>query len=198
MITKNKKDLNKVFEKLFEILKTPTFQRCEGLNGEIPFFAQTFSATQQVVATEQIDLLLKRLKAVGISVTEINLYKICIELLEKEDVLQNVLETEHELSKSDFHEALNGLLNIETELIPVIKDKINAQETAMIFITGVGEAYPMIRSHTLLSNLQAVIKKKPVILFFPGEFDNFSLKLFGILKNENYYRAFNLDEFKQN
>ncbi len=198
MIAKKKKDLNKVFEQLFQTFQAPTFQRCEGLNGEIPFFAQTFAAAQQVIATEQIELLIKRLKATGVGVTEINLYKICIELLEKEDVLQNALETEHELSKNEFHEALNGLLNIESELIPIIKEKINALETAMIFITGVGEAYPMIRSHTLLSNLQAVVKKKPLILFFPGEFDNFSLKLFGILKNENYYRAFNLDEFKQN
>ena len=196
MKTKQQKNLNTVFERLHGIFTNSSFQRCEGLNGEIPFFVQTYTASQQIEAAKQIAHLIKRLSVQGVRVLEINLYKICIELLEKEDVLQNALEVEQEMSKIDFQEAFNGVLDIQDELIPYIKDKMQSNDFDLIFLDGVGEAYPLIRSHNMLNNLHAVVKTKPLILFFPGEYDSFSLHLFGVLKNENYYRAFNLDEFK--
>ena len=34
----------------------------------------------------------------------------------------------------------------------------------------------------------------PTLCFFPGDYDGHSLELFGILKDDNYYRAFNIDK----
>ncbi len=50
-------------------------------------------------------------------------------------------------------------------------------------------------SHTILNNLQALVKEIPLVMFFPGNYNNFSLNLFGRLKDDNYYRAFNLNEY---
>ncbi len=36
----------------------------------------------------------------------------------------------------------------------------------VVLITGVGKVYPFVRSHTILNNLQEVIDKIPVIMFF--------------------------------
>ena len=36
----------------------------------------------------------------------------------------------------------------------------------VVLITGVGKVYPFVRSHTILNNLQEVIDKVPVIMFF--------------------------------
>jgi len=63
-------------------------------------------------------------------------------------------------------------------------------------LTGIGLVFPYIRSHTILNNLQSVIKKTPVVIFFPGVYDGNSLNLFGKLKDDNYYRAFLLDNLK--
>jgi len=49
-----------------------------------------------------------------------------------------------------------------------------------------------VRSHNILNNLQEVIDKKPVIMFFPGKYDGQSLQLFNKFKDDNYYRAFRL------
>ncbi|MGR5940587.1 DUF1788 domain-containing protein [Bacillus pacificus] len=62
----------------------------------------------------------------------------------------------------------------------------------VVLITGVGKVYPFVRSHTILNNLQEVIDKIPVIMFFPGRYDGQSLQLFGKFKDDNYYRAFPL------
>jgi Domain of unknown function (DUF1788) len=42
----------------------------------------------------------------------------------------------------------------------------------------------------LLNNLQPVMGNTPLLLFYPGRYDGQSLRLFGKLKNNNYYRAF--------
>ena len=55
-----------------------------------------------------------------------------------------------------------------------------------------GSAWPLLRAHTLLNNLHTVMGQTPLVLFYPGRYDGQSLRLFGKLKNTNYYRAFKL------
>jgi hypothetical protein len=69
----------------------------------------------------------------------------------------------------------------------------NKPATDIIFITGVGKAYPIIRSHTVLNNLHSRIDTTPVIMFFPGVYDS-ELRLFGEITDDNYYRALRLIE----
>jgi hypothetical protein len=71
------------------------------------------------------------------------------------------------------------------------------EEYEVMFITGVGEVFPYIRSHTVLNNLQSTAKYRPTVMFFPGEYTHSaetgaSLNLFGRLHDDNYYRAFNI------
>ena len=73
---------------------------------------------------------------------------------------------------------------------------ISEQNPDYAFITGVGRVYPFIRSHGILNNLDELAKQNNVILFFPGEYNNLQLSLFGVISDENYYRGHNLDEIK--
>ena len=55
----------------------------------------------------------------------------------------------------------------------------------------------MIRSYTILSRLQTVLKVAPTVIFFPGRYTQdgdtgFSLKMLGRLRERNYYRAHNI------
>ena len=68
----------------------------------------------------------------------------------------------------------------------------NTPEKAVVFITGIGKCYPILRSHTVLNNLHQVIDNVPVVLFYPGNYDGQELVLFGEIKDDNYYRAFKL------
>jgi hypothetical protein len=67
----------------------------------------------------------------------------------------------------------------------------------VMFITGVGEVFPYIRSHNVLNNLQSTATDQPTVLFFPGRYiqsleSGASLDLFGRLHDDRYYRAFNI------
>ena len=70
--------------------------------------------------------------------------------------------------------------------------KANTPENAIVFLTGIGKCYPILRSHKVLNNLHQAFVRCPVVLFFPGTYDEQSLMLFNEIKDDNYYRAFKL------
>ena len=70
----------------------------------------------------------------------------------------------------------------------------NTPEKSIVFLTGIGKCYPILRAHTVLNNLHQVIDHVPVVLFYPGKYDGQELMLFSEIKDDNYYRAFQLVE----
>jgi hypothetical protein len=94
-------------------------------------------------------------------------------------------------------ELLQGPLDPENHLVPTIANKMRQSEFKVLFLTGVGEIFPMIRSHNILNNLQKEAKDQPTVMFFPGQYIHSpdvgaSLVLFGRLRGDKYYRAFNI------
>ena len=77
--------------------------------------------------------------------------------------------------------------------MPRIKQMIEDSPAKVYFLTGIGMVFPYIRSHNILNNLQNVAKDSPTVTFFPGNYNGHTLNLFGLLKDDNYYRAFNID-----
>lgn len=189
-------NLDKKFEDLFQKICHPSFLKMEALGGEIPFYITTYSPEQQNEVEHHIRILKKRLHKTGIKAFEINLYELTISILKERGVLEKILESESGMSKERFFKILQGLLDIQSNFVPAIQRELERQECDVIFFTGIGGVFPYIRSHNILNNLQSIIKNKPVIFFFPGIYNGKSLELFGRLKDDNYYRAFNLDNFK--
>ena len=75
-------------------------------------------------------------------------------------------------------------------IVKYIREHI--EENKIIIITGMGKCYGIVRGHTILNNLHSIITNNPVIMLYPGIYDGQSFKLFKILDNDNYYRAFQL------
>jgi hypothetical protein len=141
--------------------------------------------------------LIRALENKGIRVLKINLYDLSIELLQKRGVWDRVLAVEETITKDELKELLQGVLDPEQHLVPAISEKMAQEAYEVMFITGVGEVFPYIRSHTVLNNLQSTAKDRPTVMFFPGEYTHSaetgaSLNLFGRLHDDNYYRAFNI------
>ena len=132
----------------------------------------------------------------GIKILEINLYNLAIEIIKERGKFERLLEKEQTVSKDKFLKILQSFLDIETKIMPKIDKLLLGGDYNVLFITGVGAVYPYIRSHNILNNLQKVSKTIPTLMFFPGEYDGTYLNLFGKLKDDNYYRAFNIDIIK--
>ena len=190
------KDLTTKFEHLFNVISNKGFLNKQALGGEIPFFIFAYEANQELLIKNSIKLLKNKLDASGVSVLEINLYDLICKILEEKGGIDRMLRVEKRKSKDKFLRALQSSLNIHEILMPKIKEKIMESEAKVYFLTGIGLVFPYIRSHNVLNNLQNIAKEAPTVVFFPGEYDGHSLKLFGLLKDDNYYRAFNLDKIK--
>lgn len=186
-------NIPKKFEELCHKIKDKHFLEMRSLGGEIPFYITSYNPQQQVEVEKNIAFLKKNLESSGIEVLEINIYKLCLEILKEQELLNSVFEMESTMPKDNLLSSLQGILDIENMIVPVIHSKLQETNSKVVFITAIGAVYPYIRAHNILNNIQSVIKKVPMVLFFPGEYDSLSLKLFGLLKDNNYYRAFNLD-----
>lgn len=189
-------DIVKKFEHLYQVISNPEFLRMESLGGEIPFFISAFDPKQQVDVEKAIRSLKKKLELNGIPVLDINLYDISMDLLNNELGEGEIFELEKTMDKKEFKEALQSILDINQVLIPAIKKMIDSSTAKVYFLTGIGMVFPFIRSHNVLNNLQNVAKNAPTVAFFAGEYNGYSLELFGLMKDDNYYRAFNIANYK--
>lgn len=190
-----------IFDHLFAIISSERFLKMEGLGNEVPFFICPFPPEDAETMGKLGKNLIKQLALKGISVLKINLYDLSIELLQERGIWERILETEQDLSKDELKELLQGVLDPENHLIPTIAEKMAQVDFDVMFITGVGEVFPYIRSHTVLNNLQSTAKDQPTVMFFPGEYkhsleEGASLDLFGILHDDKYYRAFNIFDYQ--
>ena len=141
--------------------------------------------------------LINRLDQGGVRILEINLYDISIDLLRRRGIWDQILEMESTVDKEQIKELLQSVLDPETHLIPEIAARMQKAEFDVMFINGVGEVFPYIRSHNVLNNLQSTAKDQPTLMFFPGAYthsleNGASLDLFGRLHDDKYYRAFNI------
>ena len=180
------------YDKLLSNLKKESFLSMSALGGEIPFYIVPYNPEQENDVVKKTSQLKTRLSRDGISVYEINLFDLSLSMLEDRGVLDKIISKEQSLTKDKLFKTLQGVLDSETKLIPRIEELTKENPSQMLFLTGVGQVFPFIRSHTILNNLQNYIKDRPTVMFFPGTYGK-DLSLFGRLKDDNYYRAFNLD-----
>jgi len=190
-------NLQASFDHLLTVLSGKRFLQKEGLGNEVPFFICPFEASISVEVLRLEKQLVNRLAQSGIRVLEINLYDLSIEMLKERGIWEQILEIEPSVSKDELKELLQGVLDPEANLVPAIADLLKNNEFEMLFLTGVGEIFPIIRSHHVLNNLQSTAKEKPTLMFFPGTYSHTlatgaSLDLFERLHDDKYYRAFNI------
>lgn len=185
-------DIETLFEGIYNKLISPEFGK--NLGGELPLFIQPVPSERQSDVESQIKRLSTRLQKKGIVSVSINLYDLCMDILREADVLDAILEQEQEIEREDIISTLDSVLDIKSIIIPRIKDAIVEAHPQYAFISGVGNVYPFVRSHGILNNIDELTDECNLILFFPGEYNNLQLKLFGKISDENYYRGHNLNE----
>jgi len=185
------------FHHLFSVISGQRFLRKQGLGNEVPFFICPFKPEEAVEMERLQKQLINRLAQTGVRVLSINLYDLAIALLKERGIWEKILDMEKSISKEQLKELLQGVLDPEAHLVPAMADRIKGAEFEVMFLSGVGEVFPYIRSHHVLNNLQSTAKEKPTVMFFPGAYTHTlesgaSLDLFGRLHDDKYYRAFNI------
>ena len=188
-----------IFKRILPILQNQNFLDLSLAGVEVPFYIYPYNASKQAEMDDMVKLLVSQLASNGVPVLEINLFNLLLDCMKKNDDLEWELEHEQERSRDEMLTELQGILDVETEIVPAIRKLREATPHKLLFLTGIGACYPVLRAHVLLNNLFSVVNDVPLVMFFPGEYcqvpgSGATLELFGRFRGDGYYRAFNLHE----
>lgn len=185
--------LDKIIPKIME----ERFRKNKGLGNEIGYYIFDYDPKDEPLIREHISFIKQKVNVEGAEVTikDFDLYEIMIKVLEGKGYLDKVLSMESEKGSDSIINPIKKTLRL-TQHNDMVVDYIkeNTDKNNIVFLTGVGKAWPVIRSHTVLNSLHSAIDDVPLVMFFPGTYDGLELRLFDEIKDDNYYRAFKLIE----
>ena len=182
--------LNKILPKL----TSAEFLNNQGLGNEIGFWIFDYPPERELEMREFLNGTIKPalLKNQPVIKTVIvDLFDLVIGVLEDRNILDKAIEMQRVQGDTKALESLRRVLK-EDKLAETLAADFDVSNIDLLILSGVGAVYPMLRTHTLLSALHPFMKDTPLLMFYPGKYDGYSLRLFNKLDEDHYYRAFRL------
>lgn len=188
-MSKLEERLHKIEEKLYD----KAFRQNKGLGNEVGYYVFDYSPKDELHVRFHIAYLKNKINKANLefSIVEFDLYEIIIRILKERGFLEKCFAFEKTKGIQYTFEAISKTLRLTSKDNLIVNDILqNTPKNAVVFITGVGKCFPIVRSHTVLNHLHQVLDTVPVLMFYPGEYSGQDLQLFGSFKDDNYYRAF--------
>lgn len=168
-----------------------------GTANDLKFYIFDYNPKDELLIRKEV----RKLKDRNPNIVEFDLYEMMLKIIEDEGYMEDVLRMEKDYDKDLLlREIFQPLLSVEEEqntFLDTFKETVIDDGNTIVLITGVGKAFPIIRSHTILNNLQSIFRRNPVVMMYPGRYEiknAMTLRLFERLDDDNYYRAFPLVE----
>ena len=182
-------DINERLDLLKNLLQDKNFLESKGLSNEVNIRIFCYDAKSEMTVRHFTEKLLTDEK-ISCRIFEHNLYKIFLSICEDKRIINKIPDIEE---KKGSHYLLNQLSRVASNVAFVEKMKYEPHQVGdVILITGVGEAFPFVRVHSILDAMQPHFSDIPIVVMYPGTFDGRCVKLFDKLKPNPYYRAFNI------
>ncbi len=183
-------------DRLNEILPKVTsdaFLQSKGIGKEVPFYIFDYLPEDELAIREHVHFLVKHIpkERPGTRVKHVDLLDFVVDHLRQRNLLDKAFALQKQKGDTFLRKFMETILHPE-KLIVVFADFAHPDQHDLVLVSGVGSVYPFLRAHTLLNNLQSVMGRTPLVLFYPGKYDRKSLKPFNRLNSDNYYRAFKL------
>ena len=185
------KILESRLENLKEKITEEDFLKGRGLGNEVPFWIFDYSPRNEILVRNTITKIISNAKKQSCNIGEINLYQLSLDILKKKVPLKKIIGLEKNKGSIDVLKNIKLLVKSNV-LTKEIQKEMKNKKYDLIFLTGVGNVWPLLRSHSILNNLQAIDEGVTWVMFYPGEYNGNELRLFGKFKDANYYRAFRL------
>ena len=185
-----------LIERLNQILpkiKSDDFLAGKGLGNEIGFWIFDYLPQDELLVRNHIDFLMTQLsmQCPELRVAHVNLFDLMVDYLRDRKLLDKAFEMQRAKGDEALLKALAAPLHGKN-IAAFLAKQHPPQDLDLMLMSGVGSAYPLLRSHALLNNLHPIMGETPLVVFYPGAYDGQSLSLFGQIKQDNYYRAFKL------
>ncbi|WP_034444774.1 DUF1788 domain-containing protein [Cloacibacillus evryensis] len=184
-------------DRLEQEIASPRFLENKGLGNEVRYYVFDYPAADELAVRARTAAILKKNAGGGapFRIAAFDLYDLIMDLLNEKGLLEKCFEMEKTKGLPFVGHAIGSALRFSGDNSPVIRRiQENTPDGAVVFLSGVGKCYPILRSHKILNDLHQVMNKAPVVLFYPGRYDGQELVLFSeaAAKDDNYYRAFKI------
>lgn len=190
--------------KLYELMADKGFQEPRTGNLFFPAYIYTYDPALEYEMRREINLLIEKLKRPNhyLDSLVINMYDELIDFLKNEQFAGSTLfDLILEKEKEDPEEASDWVIDeindgkFYENFTKKVKDHFGKNNDKKVFLIlhGFGSAYPYLRSSDFLKKTEQLIKEFKVIVFYPGDYTNNNYNLFGILNDDNLYRANHLN-----
>ena len=177
-------------DQLKKIIQTEDFLWSKGLSNEVNIQIFPYDPSEEMIVRHFWEQTLKD-NTLKCNLIECNLYKVFISICEQKKILSSIPKLEERKGKEFLLKQLRNTAN-EKAFIEKIQYPDHQVGKDVLLLTGVGDVFPFMRVHILLESLQPYFSDIPVLVMYPGQYDGHYLKLFNLLKPNDYYRAFNI------
>ena len=185
------KALQRRLDLIFDRIESPKFLKNDGLGNEIGFWVFDYPAKHEIMVRENLESITRKLESRKYKFEHLNIFEVLISILEERGIFDRACQREKKVGVDAIKKTLSGPLSQE-KVAKFIASKYKLDELDFLILSGLGNAWPLIRGHELLSALQDVMGSTPLILFYPGSYSGRDLHPFGLIDSQNYYRAFKL------
>jgi len=189
MISRLDERLNQALERLLDA----NLLGGRGIGNEIGFYIFDYPPEHEMYVRERLAALVRdiRRRKPDLRFSHVNLFDLVIDHLQERGLLEKAVALQQSKGDAALRSALAAPLQAQ-RLADVFVRRAEPASQDLVLLSGVGSAYPLVRSHNLLNGLHAVMGNTPLVMFYPGCYDGQSLRLFDRVEDENYYRAFRL------
>lgn len=186
----DKNELINQFNNFENKIKENNFQQNKGLGNDIGYYIFDYPTEYE----EYVRLRTKKLKEkinnnnYPFKIQEFDIYDLVFDIIKEKNYLDKIFQLEEKRGTKKTLQAIQSMLKLGTEKNLVSKKILEQYEkNTVIFITGIGKIYPIVRAQDILNNLN--ITDVPLVVFYPGKYTGTNLKLFTEIDDTNYYRA---------
>jgi hypothetical protein len=175
--------LNERLNKILPTVTSDDFLSGSGIGNEVAFYIFDYPPEEELRVRDFLRVLLNHIprQKPGLRVKHVNLFDLLLDYLRSRRLLEKVIQTGRKKGDEFLkNELLKG---------PLTPDKLAAyfvsvappRDSDLVIVSGVGSAYPLVRTHALLSIMQSLMDRTPLVMFYPGKYDQLTFRLFGKL-----------------
>ncbi|MBY4950276.1 DUF1788 domain-containing protein [Pantoea rodasii] len=177
-------------KQLEERISDDRFLKNQGSGNEIGFWIFDYPAQQELQVREYLAFLLKKLDK-KFTFTQLNIFQVIIDMLNERKLFERICQREPELGLETLKKHLAAPLS-QKKIAEYIARTVDLPSQQFVILTGLGNAWPLVRGHELMSALQDVMGFTPLLMFYPGNYSGYDLSPLAGINSRNYYRAFRL------
>ncbi|MBR6253007.1 MAG: DUF1788 domain-containing protein [Clostridia bacterium] len=178
-------------QEVYDKLKTKKLSETQSLGNGLKFFIFDYDPEDEEKVYNYFETYLNVKDDFHLRIVDV--YDCIINILKEKGYLEKVYKMEKEKGIDYTNGVITSTIGVGSSrdllLNEITKD---LKKDEILVLKGIGKCFGVVRAHTILSNLEKVVDENPVLLLYPGGYDENGLRLFNKLKPNDYYKAIQL------